>query len=216
VFIEEDAGLRQIALYAQIGREDTQSIADLTQLNVIDIKDLFLHKYINDRGFIWAPAWEYLFKPVSLTTFFPDPTHFYPLRNGFMWPNGPHHVLLYFLRIYGVVFGSILFIYINYLIYLAVKRRIDEPIIRMVFQPFLIVFAIVAVNAGDYFVRDGISVVFWAILGLTLNVVLNQPQGPQRPAFARAPQGAHPPPPPPPGGKGQLRRRMLPRRMANG
>lgn len=170
VFIEPSEELRMIQRET-VAQRETSGIGDLTDFNMFEVWDLVMFKYQTERASLWQSSLRHTFYPISINTVLPDPSsHFYWHSGSIigLWMYGPHHGFLWLLRVYGLVFGLLIFGFINWLIYKCIIPQWHDGPMRWVFQPFLLSFAVIGFNIGDYPLDSSGSYLVFLLLGLAL------------------------------------------------
>jgi hypothetical protein len=170
VLIEPSEELRMI--HAEIlTQRETRGIGDLTDFKVSEVWDLVMFKYKTERASLWQSSLRHTFYPISLDTILPDPSsHFYWYSGSVigLWTNGPHHGFLWLIRVYGLIFGLLIFGLINWLIYKSIIAQWSDGPMRWVIQPFLLSFAVIGFHVGDYPLNSSGSYLVFLLLGLAM------------------------------------------------
>ncbi len=172
-FFNYDYDMREI--YQRITKDrDTSGIGDLSEFNLMEIKEMVTAKFLAERSMLWKSAMDYSFNPIGVVTVLPDPSGHFTLTvgplKGFLWLNGPHHGFLWLLRVYGLVIGPLIFFYIHLLVYRNIQIQWPKgTAMHDVLQPFLLTFGICGFVIGDYPMNNSGGLLLFVLIGLAIN-----------------------------------------------
>lgn len=182
LLMEGRSDLATVASNISQGR-DKSAVGDLTEFTLSEAADLIAFKYQQERATLWRGVLHHTFGTDLWNFALPDPSHVFIIsensESGGIWRHGPHNGFLWLMRVYGAPIGAAIFIFFHVLIFRAVMVASNNALVRWVFQPFIVGFAMLGFSIGDYPMNSEASLIVYVMLGLTLAAHRFLPNVPQ-------------------------------------